>query len=253
MKAVVSALIAALATGPVLAQDPGDDWDYGEDPSRGLAVAAVTFDSFGVAVRCMNGNFSLILSGLPEGTGERTLAVQLRDRPELEETWVSDEDSGTLFSVWPRHSAAALSLGGRLSIRVPDGDQVRRYVVDIPPSETAVTRVLHSCGHAIADLPVIDTWPGDLESQGMVWVRQPEVRFPSASYAFGLAAIRCEADGSGRLINCTAESEFPVGSGFGRSAVLGAHRTGRVRAADGASPEIAGRVLSFTVRYRMAN
>ena len=250
MKAIVGALMASLMAAPTLAQD-ADDWDYAEDSARQLSIAAGTFDSFGVAARCMDGHFSLILSGLPEGSGERTLWVRLRDRPELEEPWVSEEDSGTLFSVWPRSSAAALSRGGPLSIRVPDGDQWRRYVVDLPRSEASVARVLAACGTAIADLPVIEVVPDDIETQGLAWLRRPDVSFPGGTPAFGLAAIRCEADAGGRLINCAAESEFPVGSGFGRSAVLAAQRTGRVRAADGATSDIAGRTLNFVVRYKV--
>ena len=251
MKVIVGALIAATMAGPALAQNADDDWDYAEDPGRKLSIAAVTFDSFGVAARCMDGQFSLILSGLPAGSGERTLLVKLRDRPELEEPWVSEVRSGTLFSVWPRASAAAFSRGGPLSIRVPDGDQWRRYVVELPRSETSVARVLAACGTDIADLPVIEAVPGDVESQGLAWLRQPVPSFPDAAPAFGLAGILCEADSAGHLVNCTAESEFPVGGGFGRSAVLAAQRTGRVRAADGSSADIAGRRLSFIVRYEV--
>lgn len=253
MRAAALTLITALAAGPVLAQDPGDDWDYAEDASRQLSIAAVTFDTFGIAVRCMGGNFSLVMSGLPEGSGERALMMQLRDWPEIEEPWVSEEDSGTLFAVWPRHLAAALAQGGNLSVLVPDGDAMRRYLVDLPSSDSAVGRVLQACGIDIAELDVIDQVPDDLEAQGLVWERRPTPSFPSAGRSLGLAAIRCEADAGGRLQNCNAESEFPVGSGFGRAAILGAHRTGRVRPAEGASADIEGRSVVFVVRYSMAN
>jgi hypothetical protein len=62
-------LIAAPVAAP--AQDPSEDWDFGADPARKLTIAAMTFENFGVAVRCMDENLSVVVSGLPVASGER--------------------------------------------------------------------------------------------------------------------------------------------------------------------------------------
>ncbi len=254
MRALIAGLSAAgiVLCTPALAQEPSDDWDYAENAAGDVAPASVTFDALGIAVRCMNGSLSTIVSGLPAGTGERRLRVQLRDRVELDEPWVSARDSGTLFSVWPRQSAAAFSRGGRLSIRAQDGDRFKRYVVELPESPSAVAKVFAACGHDLAAMDVVDVLPPGEDLSGLVWVNRPEISFPSSpDYAFGLAALTCTVEASGRLRDCLVESEFPEGSGFGRAATLGAHRTGRVRAAEGSSRDVTAMPLSFTVRYRM--
>lgn len=50
MKAFLCGAVVSAIAFPALAQD-SEDWDYAEDPSRGLAVAAVTFDHIGIAHR----------------------------------------------------------------------------------------------------------------------------------------------------------------------------------------------------------
>jgi hypothetical protein len=242
--------VALLAAGPSWSQD-ADDWDFAEDRSRNLTIAAVTFDTLGIAVRCMDGNLSLILSGLPEGSGERTLHIRFGDLPEMEDRWVSAENSGTLFAIWPRGMASLFSRGAPLSIRTADGDVQRRYVVDLPPSQTAVRRTLQACGEELDDFNPTDVPTGELPPD-LVWTQRPAISFPQApASTFALAALTCEVEGSGRLRNCRAESEFPAGSGFGRAAALGAHRTGRVQAVGDARSGLEGRRVSFTVRYRL--
>ena len=51
MKRLALIGLAALIATPATAQD---DWDLGRDPERKLTIAAVTYDNFGVAVRCMD-------------------------------------------------------------------------------------------------------------------------------------------------------------------------------------------------------
>lgn len=243
-------LLAGIAgAGPTQARD---DWDYGEDPARDLAIAAVTYENFGVAVRCMGDNLSVVMSGLPEGSGERTLRLALGDEVGAESAWVSARNSTTVFAVWPRAVATRLSAGGQLVLAVPDGEQTRRYAVDLPASATSVERVFRACGKTL--LPADGrSVPAAEDFQGVKWLRVPEVRFPDrAQYENGLAAIRCRVEAGGGLSDCEIESEFPEGSGFGRAATLGAHRTARVAPRDPADADIAGRSVAFVVRYRMS-
>lgn len=254
-RAGVYALLAVilLANGPSAAQDDGD-WDFGEDPTRELSIAAVTFPNFGVAVRCMEGSLSVVLSGLPVASGERSLRYRIGDRPETESQWVSGRDSNSAFAIWPRSIAAELGRGGRLFVTAPDGETSRRFVVDLPPSAASVERVFQACGREL-EPPERDAAPTDEEFPGLVWKRVARSEYPeralSSNLGGGLAAITCYAQSSGRLTDCTVESEFPENGGFGRAATLGAQRSARVAAAPGSSETIEGRRVAFVTRFAL--
>ena len=240
-----------LSNGPSAAQDGEDDWDFGADPARKLSIAAVTFPNFGVAVRCMDTNLSVVLSGLPLASGERTLRYRMGDDPETETRWISGSDSSSAFAIWPRSVATRLSRGGRLSITAQDGETARRFVVDLPASDSSISQVFRACGHDL-EPPGQVSAPGGADFAGMVWVRSPEINFPDrARYGSGLAAILCYVRPDGGLRDCTAESEFPEGSGFGRAATLGAHQTAKVAASAGSIGSIADRRITFVTRYSL--
>ena len=142
-----------------------------------------------------------------------------------------------------------MSRGGRLAIGVPDGEVVRRLAVDLPASPEAVGRVFRACGHELQP-PASNDAPSRENMAGLIWRKSPEINFPSrASYEVGLAALVCHVRETGRLRDCTIESEFPEGSGFGRAATYGAHRTGWVAPADGSEGGMEGRRISFLARY----
>ena len=246
-------LLLLSATGSAAQAPAGEDWDFGVDPARKLTVAAVTFDRFGVAVRCMDGSLSVVMSGLPAASGQRRLLYSMGGAPEAETIWVSGRDSPSAFALWPRSFARALSEGGRLSVAALEGEATRRYVVDLPPSPTAVASVFQACGHELVPADPDDEAPTGEDLGDLRWARSPDISFPGrARYAEGLAAILCDVSETGRLRDCTVESEFPEGGGFGRAAVLGAHRTARVETASRSSTGLEGQRVSFVTRYRMA-
>lgn len=248
---LASAFVCVLAASTPAAAQDGDDWDFGEDAARDLAVAAVTFDNFGVAVRCMNDNLSVVLSGLPVASGERTLRYRVGDRPDADSLWVSDRDSTTAFAVWPRGIAANLSRGGVLVLDAPDGERSRRYTVDLPASQTSIGRVFQACGKELSP-PQSATAPSGESLAGIRWLNPPRPRFPDRTApSLGLAGVICVVRANGTLRACTIESEFPEGSGFGRAATFGAHTTGRVAPVDPSGPGIEGRMISFVTRYSM--
>ena len=251
LAAPAAALMLVSGTGSAAQVPAGEDWDLGVDPAQKLTVAAVTFDRFGVAVRCMDGSLSVVMSGRPEASGQRRLLYRMAGRPETETLWVSGSRSTSAFALWPRSFARAMSGGGRLSVAAVDGQTTRRYVVELPPSPTAIATVFQACGHELAPARD-DEAPSGEDFAGLVWASRPDISFPArARYDQGLAAIQCTVRDTGRLQDCTVESEFPEESGFGRSATLGAHRSARVEAADGSTNGIAGRRVSFVTRYRM--
>ena len=258
----LAALAVMASATPTTAQEPlpaaaavaDDDWDFGEDASRRLTIAAVTFENFGVAVRCMDGAFSLILSGLPEATGERTIRYEIGDE-EAESFWVSARNSTSAFAIRPNRLAQLMGRGGSLTLSISDDGQDRRIVADLPPSAQAVARVFEACGRPMPE----DTSRSRAEAEaaeampGLVWRSMPQVNFPvRAIPTSGLAGLTCQVKSDGSLRGCTAESEFPVGSGFGRAAELGAHQSGRVGLADGSRGLITERSIAFIVRYAMA-
>jgi|APAra7269097235_1048549.scaffolds.fasta_scaffold00282_22 hypothetical protein len=238
----------ALAAVPALAQDAGEDWDFGRDESRNLSIAAVTFQNFGVAVRCANDRLSVVVSGLPAGSGRRSLGWSLNGAADRTSQWVSARNSTSAFAVWPRSVATDLSHGGRLNVSIADGSRVRRYEVDIPASNQAVGRVFEACGLSLTT--PADVAPSGESFVGLRWDRAPRPSLPNRSESFeaGLAGIQCTVQADGSLRGCRAESEFPENGGFGRAAVLGAHRSGRVSPiVQGES--IAGRTISFVTNY----
>lgn len=242
---------AALIATPATAQD---DWDLGRDPERKLTIAAVTYDNFGVAVRCMDDVMSVIVSGLPDGRGLRTLRHQLGDQPEMSGRWVSAGDGGAAFSVWPASTAAYLARGGRWVLDVPDGDRVRRISADIPPSSTAIGAVFSACGRTLAPESLVGE-PSREDFAGLRWVETPMPSFPNRTdTAAGVAALTCTVTARGGLRGCRIESEFPEGAGFGRAATMAAHRDGKVAPIDpGSSVSMEGRRVSWFVRYNMSD
>lgn len=242
--------VAALSVGaaPVCAQDAGEDWDFGRDASRDLVIAAVTFDNFGVAVRCLDDTLSVVVSGVQAAEGEQQIRFAMGDEDESDTTWIGAPGGRSLFSLWPASVAAKLMKGGRLSLGVSDGERTRRLAVDLPSSPAAIGQVFSACGRALPT-PQSDEPDGE-NLQGLRWRSVPQPTFPSRTAAeSGIAALSCNTDQAGAPRDCRVESEFPEGGGFGRAAVVAAHRSGRVTPAEGASNEIGGRRIAFVVRY----
>lgn len=250
-KTLIAAAVALLTAAPASTQD-SDDWDFGHSADRDLTIAAVTFDNFGVAVRCLDDTLSVVISGVQASEGEQTIRFAMADEGEGDTSWIGSRNGSSLFSIWPRAIATDLQKGGRLSLGISDGERTRRLAVDLPSSPSAISRVFAACGRELTSGPTSDL-PGGVELSGLVWSEVPQPQFPSGTLSeAGIAALSCQATDDGHLRNCLIESEFPEGGRFGRAATFGAHRTGRVRMADGSTRGMEGRRLSFTVRYNLS-
>lgn len=246
-KALIAGTLALLLATPASAQE-GEDWDFGQDAGRDLTIAAVTFDNFGVAVRCLDETLSVVVSGLPTREGVQTFSYQMGDETDDDTLWVSRGVGQSAFALWPAHVARDLSKGGRFALGVPDGERIRRIAVDLPASPSAIGRVFQACDRQLDD----DTSnaPDRENLAGLQWRDRPQPSFPARTASeTGIAALTCDVDGGGALRRCRVESEFPEGGGFGRAAVLGAHRTGRVQIKDGETGSTEGRRVAFYVRY----
>lgn len=254
-RAATALSIVAVAF-PALAQDAGDDWDLGRDPARDAVIAAVTFDNFGIAVRCVDRRLSVLMSGMPPGRGERNLKMALGESGEADQTWISAGDGTTVFSLWPTSVANYLRQGGRLQVIAPQDDgPARRYVVDLPRSDAAVPAVLTACGETIPSEGQANGVASREDLTGLTWARRIEARFPFQNNGptpeFGIVALSCVTDRGGYLKRCRIESEYPADGVFGRAAQLGAHQSGRVAVTEGDPAAVEGRRVVFVVRFGM--
>ena len=251
-------ILAATIATPAAAQD---DWDLGRDPGRRLTVAAVNFDSFGVAVRCVDDVMSVVVSGLPVERRARIIRHRIGDQPEMTGSWVSAGDGSAAFSIWPAATAAYLSRGGRWVLEVPDGEKIRRISADLPASPSAIGEVFAACGRTLTPTSLVDE-PSQEEFGILRWVRMPDVSVPSRggieaesgsrAEEAAMAALSCTVTARGALRACRVESEFPEGSGFGRAAVIRAHREGRVGPEDPDSTvSMEGQRVCWVIRFNM--
>lgn len=260
VRALIWILAWVLATTIATPSAAQDDWDLGRDPERKLTVAAVSFDNFGVAVRCVDDVMSVVVSGLPVERGVRIIRHRIGDQPEMTGSWVSAGDGSAAFSIWPAATAAYLSRGGLWVVEVPDGERIRRISVDLPASTSAIGEVFAACGRALTPTSEVDE--PNQEGFGILrWIRMPEVSFPRRTgidtevepeAPAGLAALTCTVTARGALRACRVESEFPEGSGLGRAAVIRTHRDARVGLDDPESTvSMEGQRVSWVLRFNM--
>ena len=243
-------LLLALAL-PASAQDASEDWDFWQTPAEKLSIAAVSFEKFGIAVRCREGVLAVVVSGLPPASGVRKIQYSMAGSLEEETTWVGGGDGRAAFAIWPSAMANELRRGGRLSLGVSEGGVIRRAVVDLPPSPAAIEQVFEACDREITETA---DQPDRSDLGSLVWRTVPTPSFPSRTGSeTGIAALLCNVDDTGGLRGCRTDSEFPEGGGFGRAATLGAHRTGRVALGAEDPGPLAGRRISFVVRYNISD
>lgn len=255
---VVVALAALSLALPALAQDAGDDWDVRRE--RDLMVADAIFDSgIGLGVRCQDGGFGVIIVGLPPMTSgiRRTLGVSFGDRDPSPQTWITTSNPRVALAERPAHFARRLREGGAMNLVVPDGagpGRNLRYVVDLPPSRTAIDSVMAECRIPVDDPRDALLSGADATSlpPGIAWDRPPRAEFPSKAwdnrFASGMAVVSCVTQDDGELDDCIAESEHPMGVGFGRAAVRGARRAS-VKRSDGSEGPIGRGYIIFAVTF----
>lgn len=250
-------LLLTLSATSATAQDE-PDWNLVADPDEDLMAAFVVYEGgLGVLARCQNESFHLLVTGLaPEEGDTRQMKVRFGEEDWSQESWFVGENPQTAFSYTPTLYARMLRDGGTLDITVsgagPNGENLR-YVLDIPPSASAVNQTLEACGKPaedprdvfLSDLPEGGV-PADLE-----WARQPSGRYPMGpTYTRGVAVVTCLTQPDGRLRECEVETEWPADGGFGEMALL-ATRTGRLRNADRSLTEVPTVLISWTTVFRM--
>lgn len=254
----VASLAALTIALPALAQDAGDDWDVRRE--RDLMIADAIYDSgLGLGVRCQDGGFGVVIVGLPpvDSGNRRTLNIGFGDRTPYAQTWITTSNPRVALAERPASFARRLREGGAMNVVVPDGagpGRNLRYVVDLPPSRTAIDSVMAECG-----IPADDPRDALLSSAdptrlppGIAWDRAPRAEFPSKAWdnriGGGMAVVSCVTQDDGDLDDCIVESEHPMGVGFGRAAVRAARRAS-VKRTDGVEGPIGRGYLIFAVSF----
>lgn len=251
-------LCCALAL-PALAQDVAQDWDLHRNTRTDAVMAFSVFDNgLGIAVRCVDGAYEALLSGLP-AAGEdetRTLGVAFGDDDMAMQRWSVATNNTVAVGERPAPFARKLRLGGRLQILVPGGGgggRNLRYDLTLPASSTSIDETLKVC-----ERPLVDPRDAELEAlpdegmqRAMVWDRVPVPDYPSgARYGRGFAVVSCINNPDGTLRDCVVDAEHPHDGGFGAS-TLRAVRRGRVRNADNPDAPLAPAMVSFRARFML--
>lgn len=256
--AALAVLLAAAA--PAMAQEAGDDWDLTVDEAQGVTLATVGYSSGqAVAVRCLNGELDVLVSGLPpmDGASRRIEATYRDGRTEVG-GWFTANDGSLVFSPAPGLDARRLRQGGPLQLSValesPTTSPLRRYALDLPAHSANLDRVLDACGAGGPD-PRDDLvrWNQPVDMTDL-WRRQPAPFYPEAAahLGAGFATFSCIVAEGGRLTDCRTERESHAPRyGFGESS-LRSLRDARVATADEGGPP-PGTLLLGAIRFRVAS
>lgn len=244
-------LLAGLMTQAVPASS-AEDWDLTH--SDGVAMAFVWFtEDVTVAVRCRDHALSVLIAGLETSPQKRTMRISVGDAIQESESWLAEDAGRVVFSNYPAPTARAMRAGGPLRITlVNDGVDGRAYAYDLPWSAAAIDAVLAEC-----DTPLIDArylrpvFP--IPPRGRAWTSQPRPEFPARAGANGVESgsvgVACLVTETGRLNDCSVESETPADAGFA-SVALQSLRRARIDVTD-VPPEGFPYIAEFSISFRL--
>ncbi|NBW12429.1 MAG: hypothetical protein EBR82_30800 [Caulobacteraceae bacterium] len=259
--AILGLSFALAAPGLAFAQTapapaPAEDWDLAVRPETQLTAATVDFGTSLVAVRCQAGTLDVLLTGAPAAAGtDRHVRLSVGAIADEEQVWLSTPGSPVVSPPNADRVARQLRTGGTLDVRIdalPAGGDFpatppRRYRLPIPASPAAIDQVLTACGQPLTNPR--DALP---RATAVTWRTLPQGQFPQGAMQDGVkaAAVRlsCLVGASGTPEECLVVSTDPPRDDF-RQQALDAARLGALDL--GAMPGQAGRVIEFTIRYRL--
>ncbi|MGZ9099059.1 MAG: energy transducer TonB family protein [Brevundimonas sp.] len=260
MNHALIALLAWAAALPAQAQDATQDWDLHRNTRTDAVMAFSVFDNgLGVAVRCVDGAYEALLSGLPaapEDAETRTLGVAFGDDDMAMQRWGVATNDTVAVGERPAPFARKLRQGGRMQILVPgggDGGRNLRYDLTLPASSTSIDETLNACERPLVDPrdAEMDALPEGGLPSSLVWVRTPQPDYPSTvRYGRGFAVVSCLVNPDGTLRDCGVDSEHPHDGGFGASTLRGIRRA-RVQDAGNPDTPLAPVMVSFRARFML--
>jgi hypothetical protein len=116
----ITLLAAGLAAASTAAAQDVEDWDIDRDPDHRRITASVFFsDGSGVATRCSDRSFAVLLVGLPQAPDDgdfmRPLSIDMGQGRHTQ-SWLRGETPTLAFSLMPARLARQLRDGGRMQI-----------------------------------------------------------------------------------------------------------------------------------------
>lgn len=145
---------AVLCAGQAAAFAPqDDDWEFQQDESRKLTVAAVRYDAgVAVIVQCREGALTAALVGLPVSTGPLVLEASRADGRGDSQAWTPAGAEGVYRSTVPARDVRFMRGGGAYSVHTAGGAATTfRTTFDLPAQSANLERVLAACGWAVTD------------------------------------------------------------------------------------------------------
>lgn len=259
---ILAGIVAFAVSGTALAQERSDDWDILVQPENRLTMAYVDFgNALSIGVRCVDGSYEAILTGLPPAPDldRRVIMLQFADDESAYPTrWNVAIDPAVAVSENPAAFARDLRQGGQVQVTVPEGaDDGRnlRYVLPLPSQHASIDQTLQACGKPLED-------PRDLELAalgdtglpgGITWARPPRPSYPDRGgrpYVRGFAVVTCLSQPDGSVRACEVEAEHPRDGGFGQSA-LDSVRRARLENTANPGEAVPMRKILFRADFRM--
>lgn len=148
---LVALAAAASVSASASAQD--DDWEFQEDATQKLSVAAVRYDAGqAIVVQCRDGALTAVLVGLPQSAQALQVNATRADGRGVSQAFVSGGAPGAWRMATPGRDVRFLRGGGLYSIQTPAGaTPVVRAAFDLPTQSANIDRVLTACGWAVED------------------------------------------------------------------------------------------------------
>lgn len=204
-----------------------------------------------VIARCAGGQLSVLLQGVPAPTDNMSVTTIVDASVDLTNGWWLAGTEGMLMSRRPATYIRGLAEGRSISLSVVRPDAAP-WIVDspLPEDRGPIDAVLTACDTPLADprdaLEQASKASRGPERAPVSWSRQPTPNWPASTPQHirqGSVVLTCITGQEGRLADCRAESESPLGAGFGREAVKAAN-------AARLNPDSpAGDVVQFEIRF----
>ncbi len=188
MMAVAVAAVAIAGAGSAQAQAADDDWEFAEDPTRQLTVAASRYDAGpSIIVQCREGALALMLVGMPAGTERIEVNASRADGRTDVQAWRPTGSDGVFRSTVPARDIRFMRGGGAYAVRTGEGvEPAFAASFDLPTQSANLDRVLTACGWALADDR--DQLP---RAQGAS-LTDPDVRAPRRSTSRSITERRAQ-------------------------------------------------------------
>ena len=219
MKAVVGALIATLAAGPVLAQQP-DAWTAQTADDLTLAYAVFP-EGIAVIARCQAGTPELLVQGLQIRAPQIDVAARFGDGRVHWATWAPSENGRYLIAERPAQLMRGFVNERSAMLQFGQGDGAAQFTLTPPADTSGMATVLTACGQPLFH-ERDEAEPLRLSAGGDDFLREGRVIIPSRASrdrVSGWAYVTCMTAEGGRLTDCEAEAESPAGYGFGEASV----------------------------------